>query len=500
MTHSGWGNYESLSISFAGYLFSLYSDSLYSRGSYMRFVISLLLLFQVTLFSHEYVISLGDLGSIHYLYENKVILHVDRLSPSGELIYRHSYNYDNNRLISENLIGDLGEVVYELGIVKSPYHLEICEYDNNKNLIKHTQDTVVREYSYNNLNELISEESKESYEYNLAGNLIRKGNVYFIYDEENKLVKASSSDYEITYTYDSLGRRDSKTVNGETDYYGYYGSNEIAIFDSDGQVKELRIPGLSPHKDLLRPIAVETRNAIYAPIHDVQNNIVKLIDIKTKEVISLDLPDPFGRGLSKDAPTSWIFAGKHYEKEVGLVYFGHRYYALELKKWLSFDPARQSSDLHQYCFNNPLSYFDPDGQIVFVIPLIGFSIKAAVVATAYASAAAATAWGTYKVNKMIKEKQEQKRFKEWKEQQKEPPYNGEVLGNNPKKPPAKGFEWKGKGSPESGRGSWYNPETGEQLYPDFNHLLPIKPHWDYESPQYPKGVRLYLDGTWEPKS
>ena len=330
----------------------------------MKFKIGLLVLLQIILCAHEYTLPLGRFGSVQYVYEDGMLLHINRRSSSGELMYKHSYNYDaNRRLISEGLIGDLGEIVYEgPGVQKSPYHLEICEYDNHQNVIRHTQDTLVREYSYNDLNELITEDSTELCEYDLNGNLIRKGATCFTYDQENKLIKASSNDYEITYNYDSLGRRISKTVNGDTEIYGHLGVNEIVVFDSKGQIKELRIPGLSYHKDILRPIAIETRDAIYAPIHDVQRNIVKLIDIKTKEVISFDLPDPFGRGLAKDAPTSWIFSGKFYDKEVDLVYFGDRYYSPELKKWLSRDPAHQGLDLYQYCFNNPFAYFDPDGR------------------------------------------------------------------------------------------------------------------------------------------
>ncbi|MBM3192239.1 MAG: RHS repeat-associated core domain-containing protein [Chlamydiae bacterium] len=135
-------------------------------------------------------------------------------------------------------------------------------------------------------------------------------------------------------------------------------------------MKELRIPGLSYHKDVLRPIAIETKDAIYAPIHDIQGNIIKLVDIATREVTSLALPDPFGRGLSKESPTSWIFSGKYYDRELDLVYFGRRYYSPQLKKWLSPDPAFQTLDPYQYCLNKPLSYFDPDGQFAIVIPLI----------------------------------------------------------------------------------------------------------------------------------
>ena len=125
----------------------------------MKFAISLVLIFQVFLCAHEYVLPLGDLGSVHYVYDEHILLHINRLSSAGELMYTHSYNYDvNGQLISENLIGDLGELVYEgQGTVKSPYHLEVCEYDVSQNLIRHTQDEIVRKYYYNDRNELVSE-------------------------------------------------------------------------------------------------------------------------------------------------------------------------------------------------------------------------------------------------------------------------------------------------------------------------------------------------------
>ena len=40
-----------------------------------------------------------------------------------------------------------------------------------------------------------------------------------------------------------------------------------------------------------------------------------------------------------------------------------------------------------------------------------------------------------------------------------PPYNGQELGSDPEKCPGKGFKWKGKGSPSSGKGSWYNEKN-----------------------------------------
>ena len=86
-----------------------------------------------------------------------------------------------------------------------------------------------------------------------------------------------------------------------------------------------------------------------------------------------------------------------------------------------------------------------------------------------------------------------------KKKKKEPPYSGRDLGEDPTKSPGEGFEWKGRGDPESGKGNWHNPKTQESLHPDLNHPSPKQPHWDYDGPDFPRGARLNLDGTWEPK-
>jgi hypothetical protein len=76
-----------------------------------------------------------------------------------------------------------------------------------------------------------------------------------------------------------------------------------------------------------------------------------------------------------------------------------------------------------------------------------------------------------------------------------PPYDGQELGTDPTKCPGEGFEWRGKGTPESGQGGWYNPGSNETLHPDIEHAPPIPPHWDYVGPNEER-ARLFLDGTW----
>ncbi len=57
------------------------------------------------------------------------------------------------------------------------------------------------------------------------------------------------------------------------------------------------------------------------------------------------------------------------------------------------------------------------------------------------------------------------------------PYGWDDLGWDPENPNIDGFEWKGRGSPTSGRGRWFNEETNESFHPDLEHAPPQGPHW-----------------------
>lgn len=352
----------------------------------MKLLLKLLAIVPVFAFTHEYLLSLGEFGGVRYTYDNEHLLQVERLSPSEEVLYTHTYQYSpEGNILSENLIGNLGEISYEAGIVRSPYSLESFSFDEEGALTEHRLDGTLCKLTF--------DETTEYIEYDSEGRVAGQGDKHFKYDDQHRLIEVSSSKGVVTYAYGSSGERISRTVNGETESYLYVGTNEIATLDENGQIKELRIPGLSVNKNIMRPIAIETRDAIYAPIHDIQGNIVKLVDVSTREVVNLSIPDAYGIGLSEHSPISWIFSGKHYDRDTGLVYFGARYYSPELKQWLTPDPAFQSSDPYEYCLGNPLAYVDPDGK--FAIPLVGFvwGAGAAVTAPVWAPYALAAAGG-----------------------------------------------------------------------------------------------------------
>lgn len=329
----------------------------------MRNILSLLFLVPICLFCDEHIFDLGPAGSVRYIHQDGFLFQVDRLSTENDLIYSHSYQYNSQGfLVSEQLIGDLGEIVYQNGAVITPYSSEEIVYDEDLDIIHYRFDDALYEYTLNSSNELSSKKERKVPIYDDKGFVVQIEDTYFDYNDKGQLITVTSPESIVSYGYNNEGFRISRTVNSKTEYFLYFGINEYGIIDENGSIIELRIPGLSFHQDILRPIAIETKEAIYAPIHDLRNNIVKLINIQTKEVISLAQPDPFGHIIDKNSPTNWIFSSKYYDPVTNLVYFGYRYYSPDLEEWLSPDPLAQSQNLYMYCLNNPIFYSDPDGR------------------------------------------------------------------------------------------------------------------------------------------
>ena len=123
----------------------------------MRNNLWIVLLFPLFLFSEEYLLDLGHYGSVRYIYEGEKLLSVERLTVLGEVAYTHSYRYNpEGRLISEKLIGNLGEIVYGEGKITSPYSSEEIAYLPEEGVIRHTVDGIVHSYPFHKVGELVT--------------------------------------------------------------------------------------------------------------------------------------------------------------------------------------------------------------------------------------------------------------------------------------------------------------------------------------------------------
>ncbi len=90
---------------------------------------------------------------------------------------------------------------------------------------------------------------------------------------------------------------------------------------------------------------------------------------------------PFGDGLARaiasgapstaDDATEHHFTGKERDQESGNDYFGARYYASSMGRFMSPDPGNigveianpQTWNMYSYGLNNPLTITDPNGMI-----------------------------------------------------------------------------------------------------------------------------------------
>lgn len=397
-------------------------------------------------------LKMGNHGEVLYDYDPLFLRKVSRLTPRGKTFYSHTYDaYDEDgNLICENLIGNLGQVMHSTDqrgqkfSLSSPYFSQEYRYDPVGNLTQCQTDGKQQYYAYDDLSQLSSEKNLH-YAYDSLNNRTRKNDTYyeiddlnellsfashrcaydldgnqilkqtptetwrFTYDPLNRLIEAASEEKKIHFLYDPLGRRVSKTVHTFLphgwkemhEHYLYHGQNEIGAFGPHNEPKNLRVLGLSLHKNNPATISIEIDNHVFAPLLDAQGNIRRLIDTQTRTLAYSDDFTAFGEESQASPahvvnPNPWRFASKRLDPELGLIYFGKRYYDPQFGRWLTIDPAGfiDSVNLYQYVLNNPFRYVDPDGRLVFAIPLVALTWKVLALAVA-------TAVVKYEVDKLM---------------------------------------------------------------------------------------------------
>ena len=240
-------------------------------------------------------------------------------------------------------------------------------------------------YTYDTLNRLVSRDvigvGAATYLYDAEGRIcaVQSGTVDgmplrtgYIYDADGSRVARGSiasmscdpgsNGFQFTESYvldtngEELTMLDGNGNWQRTNVYG--GGRQLATYDSNGL-----------HFQVTDPLGTRRlqTNAIGEPETDIQSL-------------------PFGDGLNPypdpNAPTSTDdatplhFTGKERDTESGNDYFGARYYASSMGRFLSPDPkimtARhlanpQKWNKYAYVINNPLANFDPDGMDDFKV-------------------------------------------------------------------------------------------------------------------------------------
>lgn len=261
---------------------------------------------------------------------------------------------------------DLYQITSETGSAVHSYSYDSYYNRRSKNGKKH---------HYNQLHQLI-DDGVFLYSYDRNGNIEQKKSEEstsdYVYDALDRLIAFTKDRQKTTYVYDENNRRLSKTFYSlernnqwkeqKTVRYLYQGQNEIGSLDKEGNINELRVLGLGKGAEIGAAVALEINQKLYVPIHDHIGNVACLLDGATGVVVESYRYSSFGEelfdGLKAICP--WRFSSKRTDAESGLVYFGRRYYAPEIGRWMSLDPIGRDGgpNLYAYVMNNALTHFD----------------------------------------------------------------------------------------------------------------------------------------------
>jgi len=248
-------------------------------------------------------------------------------------------------------------------------------------------------------------------QYDRAGNLValdvhREGpclptpgrctNQHFEYqwDEIGRLVRArrwdmpnppsgTPPDAELSYRYDASDHRVLKTVGARYTAY-IFGSLELrsTTFDGDDVVDDdTETVYLQAHGVRLGRVVHSVRDPyelsttrVYLELGDHLGSTSVVIDGASGEVVERATAYAYGATESDYRPARWggfreayRFTGKEEDIEVGLQYFGTRYYAPLLQRWISPDPlavhAAGQGDLNLYAYVH--------GRVLVAVDLVG---------------------------------------------------------------------------------------------------------------------------------
>jgi RHS repeat-associated protein len=112
------------------------------------------------------------------------------------------------------------------------------------------------------------------------------------------------------------------------------------------------------------------RQLIRHQLGDRLGNVAVELD-EAARIISYEEYSPYGGSTYQAArnltelPRRYRYAAKEKDEETGLVYFGARYYAPRLGRWISPDPSGLADGPNPYVYAraNPVTFTDPDGAL-----------------------------------------------------------------------------------------------------------------------------------------
>jgi RHS repeat-associated protein len=184
----------------------------------------------------------------------------------------------------------------------------------------------------------------------------------YSYDYENRLTGVTKNNVTVqTNTYDSDGRRVKSVQGGATTVYIYEGTNLIYQKNtgSGAANKYYYANGLMLEQ------GCECGYSYYY-VNDALGSVRVVMQGSSNTLFSSNYK-PFGLSYGQHGASFFQYTGKPIDPSTGLYYFGARFYAAALERFITEDTYPgvredpQSLNRYVYVENNPVSYSDPTG-------------------------------------------------------------------------------------------------------------------------------------------
>ncbi|MGI6494683.1 MAG: RHS repeat-associated core domain-containing protein [Kiritimatiellia bacterium] len=298
-----------------------------------------------------------------------------------------AYTYDLlNRVTSRNTdTFDYNARSEVTAAIIQPAHTNRYAFDNIGNALWASLNSVTNIYTANELNQyfLISNHVNHvnpvqiSPVYDLDGNMTWDGRFNYTYDAENRLVAAYSNGLCVVFNaYDHLSRRVLKISRGGAETRGFVYDGWLPVLEIVATASGVTTNHYVWGKDLSGTLqgaggvggllAVQMGGTWYFPFYDNNGNIIAYAD-ESGAIVAEYTYDAFGRTIAATGSLADAFrhrfSTKYYDAEIGLYYYGYRFCAPELMRWLSRDPIGERGGANVYAFtaNSPLERVDPLG-------------------------------------------------------------------------------------------------------------------------------------------
>ena len=311
---------------------------------------------------------------------------------STALLPTTSYTYDLNGNITH---------IHEGGVLKAHYYYDglnrlaredngyigktiVYEYNSGGDILSRTEYALtnsetlgeavnVIEYRYDDLNHLNGVtlyDETDIIGYDTLGTPTVYRDYQLAWEKGNRLTMMNSAENSLLFGYDASGLRTWRIVNEDYTEYTYIGTTLVSQ-DTDGEIINFSYTASGA------PYGFTLNGTSYFYLLNLQGDIIGIYDSNGNIVVQY-VYDSWGKLISITgslADTVGVknplrYRGYYYDTLSGLYYLQSRYYDPETGRFISSDTLLiagndtiQGTNLFAYCYNNPVMYVDPTGQM-----------------------------------------------------------------------------------------------------------------------------------------